>query len=636
MEQQWTLGRRQVRWSLGLAALAAALTACAPQTNLSMTGNVPEQYSHVWLTVQEVWFNTSATAVPADSTWVKLPLSTPITVDLASLTNGTLAQIATQLKVPTGTYAQIRLFPVDPFAPLTSSASSAGAQFNAEADYIDGTGVAHVSPLELLNPEVGIGINTTLTITSSTGFSIGAPSTTGTTAALVNTPTIGSGTTTGTTTGMYGGTTGTTTVPTFGGGTATIPTTFGGSTTGTTTTGGTTLTSGTTTTSTTSSGTTKTVTIGTVLSGFTDLVQFTYGTQTGIMLNPHVVAADVSSSGTIRGTLDLSPVPGSVDASGHVNIQVTAEGVSSDGSRHTAVMTVPVRSDGTFVLYPLPVLTGSNSTYDLVVSGPQVATVIIKGVPVSAGDPNSASAVSVGTVSLRSTTAFTFNVSPSTLPVSAGTIVTLYQTLPGSTEIPYVVSVSPVDPFNRTLITNQSVSAGTVDFGNYVSGGNVSLTTTTPQQGAGTYAAAAQAPLFSDSSLNTPLSASGGASSTPVVITLPALQPAAGGSSSSIAVAVAAATPGKYDHGQLIVSQNGAVVQTVPIDNVLTQPGPVSVLVQRLPGGIAASNFNNAVYYLSVRSWHSRDPAGTLTRQTYPIAVDLRAGSVTGLSITVD
>src|SRR5205807_2349342 len=70
-------------------------------------------------------------------------------------------------KLAPGTYSQVRLFPVDPAAPLTSSAQSAGARYNAEADYVDNvgtTGTPHQLPLELLNPEQGIGIPGTLKV----------------------------------------------------------------------------------------------------------------------------------------------------------------------------------------------------------------------------------------------------------------------------------------------------------------------------------------------------------------------------------------------------------------------------------------------------------------------------------------
>ena len=41
-----------------------------------------------------MWFNSSATATPEDSGWVKEPLTTPVTIDLVTQSNGNLGQIA--------------------------------------------------------------------------------------------------------------------------------------------------------------------------------------------------------------------------------------------------------------------------------------------------------------------------------------------------------------------------------------------------------------------------------------------------------------------------------------------------------------------------------------------------------------
>src|SRR5262249_7228953 len=121
--------------------------------------------SHVYLTLQGLWFNTSSTAGPDDTTWVKFALDTPVTFDLATSSNASLAQIATNLKLAAGTYSQVRLLPVDSSAALADSAKTAGALYNAEADYVDGDGTLHQLPLELLNPDKGIGIQTSISIT---------------------------------------------------------------------------------------------------------------------------------------------------------------------------------------------------------------------------------------------------------------------------------------------------------------------------------------------------------------------------------------------------------------------------------------------------------------------------------------
>ena len=171
-----------------LTGLACLLAGCSARTDVSLTGNTPAQYSHVWITTQEIWVNASATAGPDDSGWRKFPLSTPATVDLVGQNGGTLGSIVTGLNIEPGTYSQLRVIPVDSSAALTASAQTAGALFNAEADYVDSAGTTHQLPLEMLNPEKGIGIATSLRVpVGNVGAAVGAA-----------TSGIGTGTTTGT------------------------------------------------------------------------------------------------------------------------------------------------------------------------------------------------------------------------------------------------------------------------------------------------------------------------------------------------------------------------------------------------------------------------------------------------------
>ena len=69
--------RNRLPAALASLSLCVVLAACSARTDVSLTGNTPAQYSHVWITTQEVWVNSSATAGPDDSGWVKFPLSTP-------------------------------------------------------------------------------------------------------------------------------------------------------------------------------------------------------------------------------------------------------------------------------------------------------------------------------------------------------------------------------------------------------------------------------------------------------------------------------------------------------------------------------------------------------------------------------
>ncbi|HEV7715372.1 MAG TPA: DUF4382 domain-containing protein, partial [Steroidobacteraceae bacterium] len=145
------LGKRALP-ALGALLLALAFAGCDSRVNTSATANVGVQYSHVWVTVQEVWVHASATAAPEDAGWLKFPLKTPQTLDLVGLTNGALSDYANGLKVPTGTYNQMRLVLSDTSANLESAAQTAGAQFNNEVDYFDTNGTAVAAPLEVVNP----------------------------------------------------------------------------------------------------------------------------------------------------------------------------------------------------------------------------------------------------------------------------------------------------------------------------------------------------------------------------------------------------------------------------------------------------------------------------------------------------
>src|SRR3982074_1909387 len=89
-----------VALAVALGGLCCAVAGCSTRTNVSVTGNTPAQYSHVWITAQEVWVNTSAIAGPDDGGWVKFPLSTPATVDLATESGGNLGSPRPGLRAP--------------------------------------------------------------------------------------------------------------------------------------------------------------------------------------------------------------------------------------------------------------------------------------------------------------------------------------------------------------------------------------------------------------------------------------------------------------------------------------------------------------------------------------------------------
>jgi hypothetical protein len=674
--------------SVGAAGLL--LAGCGARTEVSQSGNAPAQYSHVYITTQEVWFNTSATAGPDDSGWQRFPLTTPATVDLVGDEDGTLGTIATNVNLVAGTYSQIRLIPIDSAAPLSVSATAIGATYNAEADYVDPTtGTTVQLPLELLNPDKGIGIQASLKVpigsvgSAGIGAIAGGSSSIGTddaTSSAGTTDATGIGTSTGATTTSPTGTTTTTTIASF------------------------------------------TVNID----GNRDLVPFLYAPTgassgiNGIMLSSHATAFDLSQVTGIQGTLTLTNLTGYTAVSGLPDIQATAESLSADGTRHEVVLSVPVHSDGTFLLYPLPTSSSTAVYYDVVIHGSGIATIIIKNVQVTLPSTSSSSSfgsnsstntssgtfgsgtttdttttattdtgtttalsaasinstntsidtatitppslntVSIGTLLPRYASTYTANISASG-PLPAGTDVAFYETLSGSGEVPYVIESSPIDPFNQNLFSAQTLSACTVDSGTYLaSGETINVISAAPLQGMGGYTVAGTAPNYADGAFSSPIAppkgstcvtaAAGAAPPTttttttttpaaPVSVAVPTLTLASGAATGSVVAVVAANS--KYNAGQLLISHEGALVAQVPLTaTLLASGGNVSATV---PAGTASS-----LYYVSVRVWNTSNPApnpappgtgltaGTLSRQSFDTPADLRSTTSVSIPITIN
>jgi Domain of unknown function (DUF4382) len=616
---------RPTRLSFGASVLLlAALAGCSSRTDVSAIGNVPGQYSHVYITAQAVWFNASATAGPDDSGWVKFPLSSPATVDLVTDSNGNFGNLITDLKLTPGSYSQVRLIPVDATAPLSLSAQTIGALYNSEVDFVDTAGTTQQLRLELLNPDRGIGIQTSLSVPlGNIGAALGAATTTGTTS---------------TTTAITTGTT-----------TATTPTT------GTT-------------------STTTTANFALSIDGARDLTAFYYDATPAaqgtlaVMLSSHASAYDLSASGGIQGTLTLTNLVNISSVSGLPAIQVSAELLSADASRHFVVASAPVNSDGTFTLYPLAANSSNITYYDLVIHGAGIATIIIKDVQIPAtgssttgsttgtsttgtsttgtsttststsstttsGTITPTNLVSIGTLIPRGTAIAPASPYAANITVSAGSAlpagaqVAFYQTLPASAEVPYVIEASPIDPINQNLANPPLLSVGTVDSGTYVSSGaTVTVVSSAPKEKAGSYLVAATAPLYADGMLGVTVSVPTTGTTAPPV-TLGGLSLSSGSTAATLAATVSPGSRSTYDHGVLLVSHDGQLVASAALDSVIGLGGTVQVT--GIPGGSSAS-----LYDLTVRAWNSS--TGAVTRQWYPTPVDLRSASSASVQLTVN
>jgi hypothetical protein len=168
-------------WWLSLSVLVLLLTACggggtgtastaSPTSTgadashgaliLDLSGGASRDVDHVWVTVGSVAFHAQADRAwsSSDSTWVVIPLSTPVVVDLATLATSShsdMTRLLNGVQVPAGTYAQMRLFPLAHDAPLSSAGSLNGLQYNDQVDYTDNSNVSHSVPLEFAQIDMG-------------------------------------------------------------------------------------------------------------------------------------------------------------------------------------------------------------------------------------------------------------------------------------------------------------------------------------------------------------------------------------------------------------------------------------------------------------------------------------------------
>jgi Domain of unknown function (DUF4382) len=635
---------------IATGGLLALLGGCSGSTEVSLTGNNPAQYSHIYVTIQGVEFNQSSTAGPDDGGWSQFTFSTPTTVDLVAANSNNLSSLISSLKVLPGTYSQVRLMPVDATSTLQTSASNLGALFNFEADYVDAAGTTHQLPLELLNPDKGIGIPTGLKVpignvgsALSQGLSgVGGGSTSGTTVpedVSGTSPTTG---TIGSTTGTTGTTTGSTGVGIgVGSGSSSSPANQ----------------------------------FAVFSDGGTDLLPFTYSGTAGVMFNQHASAYDLSKSGGISGQLTLTNITTGV--SGLPAIEVNAEVLSADGTRHVIVNTTSVSSDGSFLLYPLSASTDGD-WYDVVIHGPGIATIIIQNVEVTlpssssslsslqsstttsttttttsststtgTGSTTANNVVAIGTLTPRSATSYTANLASSPLAnLPAGTVIDFDQTLGTKNAVPYVIEENAVDPFNQVLFNAQTLSVGTVDSGTWSStGAPVTVVSAAPLQGAGTYIVTPTVPFYAEGALTSTVSAPASSTTTttttttttapPQTFTVPAPTLPSGTGSGTLTASVAQVTAGKYDQGELMVSNNGTLVAVASLASVFAQEGGGTVTVSGLPSGTASS-----VFYVTVRAWNSSNPAaapeGSMEREWYDTPIDLRGSTTGSIKLTVN
>jgi hypothetical protein len=156
-----------------------------------------------------------------------------------------------------------------------------------------------------------------------------------------------------------------------------------------------------------------------------------------------------------------------------------------------------VKPDGSFALYPLPSEPGR--TYDLVIRGNGIRTMLLKAVPAEPGTTKDSPSMFDVNLSLSShylVSAQVVNNDTSPYEPAFGASVGFYQTLPGSGEIPYLIRFRHVNPlygtFGNFTLPNGDLLAGSFNPKAILQ----SFGAVRPMEGADSFSAFATAPFF--------------------------------------------------------------------------------------------------------------------------------------------
>jgi hypothetical protein len=615
------------RAAFALAALLALPLAsgCSVQASVDVTGTAPGTASHLWLTVDEVWLATNSDTVPeSTSGWQKFTLSTPVTIDLANVTATSLVQAVTGQKLPAGTYRQLHFVVEDSGDPLSSAAQSLGLTYNAELTFTNASGTVVTAPLEFPAPGAGLTIPIDVTFTSgipslqSSGSSAATPTDT-------TTPTSPDSTTP---------TTPDFTTPTTSDTTTTTPTTtftpfFTSSTTPTTaSTSMSTPTSTSTSTLTSTTTTTTTVSLAATIDAGRDVVSYSLGTNTAYILSPLLRADDESTSGAISGSIDVSALP-----AGHAPVFVSAEAPDATQTHHVVIQRSLVGADGSFTLYPLPVVTQGSQTYDLVIAGAGSQTVIVRGVPVTAGPVSSPTMVQSAPIALAAASTVYADLATQGPVLPAGSRVDFFQTIAAAGEIPYLIDSTAIDPRTRHLPADAfALATDSLAIGSYTSGGTISFASASPVEGNGGYLVGTEG-LFRADTLDVKSTLLTGTVTAPTLVIAPSPALVSGALSGTLTVSLTA-SGASLDTGFITVSSGGRIVDTTDISRLL-QAGGGTATISGIPAGSTLAPSGGPAYQLSVRAWNTSNPTGTITRSAASSSINLGNSAVASAAIQV-
>lgn len=362
-----------------------------------------------------------------------------------------------------------------------------------------------------------------------------------------------------------------------------------------------------------------------------DVVRFTHNDADSFKLQPNLRYFDLDNAAAIAGKIDKSAC--SALATPCREIAVKLEEPAADGTYNRVARWAAVKSDGTFILYPVPASKGK--TYDLVITGRNTQPMLVRGVPATGGTTPTKGAVIVSATALQIKPAsdFPVNIKPGVNPT--GSRVGFYAT-PTAADKPYEFGFSHLNGFTGTMVRDHRLPNAPLLVGVYLAGGSPNFSVTAPAEGAGAYTAVFSANNFKRVAAAGAVAASASAASTSFVTPPTMLPSATVAQLGTITGNLIQTKAGAWDRGLFVVTHDGAIVNAIALDTAMSANGGSggAYAIAGLPSGSKSNPLASAAYDVYVRIWNSKTPDKVKTVQVKDLA-DLRSASAATVNVTL-
>ena len=385
-----------------------------------------------------------------------------------------------------------------------------------------------------------------------------------------------------------------------------------------------------------------------------DVVPFNHDSLTYFTMRPNLHYYDMSQVAAITGTVNPSQLCRSIGAAVSqsttcaYNLIVKAELLTPDGTRHYVARETSVDpTTGAFTLYPLATKDASGNpitSYDVLIRGREMETMLVQAVPVSAGSAPPGTAGGAAPTNLQSTPiGLTLNSGEYTAqfgsplnPLTSGYAI-FQQTPTGA--VPYEVRWRNTDPFSgmfRNPIPLQGATSS-LHVATYNGGNALAFTTEAPLEGAGAFTVADNEIVY--------YTLSAGESMLPPTapVTTQTFTPSApmlnsGIESGTVNVTLDFSGISLDNNCELVLARFAAIVDTFNCGSYLSSNGGPNngmFALNGVPAGDASGSVSGAYYYAYVRLWQTGH--GRATRRIVPLPgfVDLRSATSATLNGSV-